>query len=108
MILTPGAPDCLSSYLCGMQEVETTKRDIRKLKPDELKKFFTDHGDKAFRAVQVDEWLWKKSAKSFDQMTNLSVATRALLNEYFAINHIHVDTMQRSSDGTIKNAVKLH
>jgi 23S rRNA (adenine2503-C2)-methyltransferase len=91
-----------------MQEVEIIKRDIRKLKPDELKKFFIDHGDKAFRAVQVDEWLWKKSAKSFDQMTNLSVATRALLNEHFAINHIHVDTMQRSSDGTIKNAVKLH
>src|SRR5579859_6046831 len=91
-----------------MQDVETTKRDIRKLKPDELKKFFTDHGDRAFRAVQVDEWLWRKSAKSFDQMTNLSVATRTLLKEHFAINHIHVDNMQRSADGTIKNAVTLH
>ena len=91
-----------------MQAVESTKRDIRKLKTDDLKKFFTDHGDKPFRAIQVDEWLWKKSAKSFDQMTNLSVATRALLKENFAINHIHVDNMQRSTDGTIKNAVTLH
>src|SRR5260221_13177939 len=91
-----------------MQAVESTKRDIRKLKTDDLKKFFTDHGDKPFRAIQVDEWLWKKSAKSFDQMTNLSMATRALLKEHFAINHIHVDNMQRSIDGTIKNAVKLH
>jgi 23S rRNA (adenine2503-C2)-methyltransferase len=89
-------------------QVVDAKRDIRKLKPDELKKFFIDHGDKAFRAVQVDEWLWKKSAKNFDQMTNLSVATRELLKQHFAINHIHVDTMQRSTDGTIKNAVKLH
>lgn len=89
-------------------EIETVKRDIRKLKPDELKKFFVEHGDKAFRAQQVDEWLWKKSAKSFDQMTNLSVATRELLKANFAINHIHVDTMQRSADGTIKNAVTLH
>ncbi|MBS1507339.1 MAG: 23S rRNA (adenine(2503)-C(2))-methyltransferase RlmN [Bacteroidetes bacterium] len=89
-------------------EIETLKRDIRKLKPDELKKFFVEHGDKAFRAQQVDEWLWKKSAKSFDQMTNLSVATRELLKANFAINHIHVDTMQRSADGTIKNAVTLH
>jgi len=84
------------------------KRDIRKLKTEDLKKFFIDHGDKAFRAMQVDEWLWKKSAKSFDQMTNLSVATRELLKEHFAINHIHVDNMQRSADGTIKNAVTLH
>jgi 23S rRNA (adenine2503-C2)-methyltransferase len=93
-----------------MQPVETVsaKRDIRKLKLEDLKKFFIDHGDKAFRAQQVDEWLWKKSAKSFDQMTNLSVATRELLKEHFTINHIHVDTMQRSADGTIKNAVTLH
>src|SRR5882762_6897850 len=91
-----------------MQSVEAVKRDIRKLKTEDLKKFFIDHGDKAFRAVQVEEWLWKKSAKSFDQMTNLSVATRELLKEHFAINHIHVDNMQRSSDGTIKNAVTLH
>ncbi|MBS1558981.1 MAG: 23S rRNA (adenine(2503)-C(2))-methyltransferase RlmN [Bacteroidetes bacterium] len=91
-----------------MLSSEPAKRDIRKLKLDELKKFFTDQGDKPFRAVQVDEWLWKKSAKSFDQMTNLSVATRDLLKQNFNINHIQVDTMQRSTDGTIKNAVKLH
>src|SRR5882757_8362672 len=91
-----------------MQSVEAVKRDIRKLKTEDLKKFFTDHGDKPFRAIQVDEWLWKKSAKSFDQMTNLSVATRELLKKHFVINHIHVDTIQRSSDGTIKNAVTLH
>ncbi len=88
--------------------VTTAPRDIRKLKLDELKEFFIQHGDKAFRAQQVYEWLWKKSAKDFDQMTNLSLATRELLKKHFAINHIHVDNMQRSSDGTIKNAVKLH
>jgi 23S rRNA (adenine2503-C2)-methyltransferase len=84
------------------------KRDIRKLKLDELKQFFIEHNDKAFRAQQVYEWLWKKSAKDFDQMTNLSLPTRELLKAHFTINHILVDTMQRSNDGTIKNAVKLH
>lgn len=90
------------------REPEITRRDIRKLKLDELKHFFVEQGDKAFRAQQVHEWLWKKSARDFDQMTNLSVATRDLLKKHFTINHIHVDTMQRSADGTIKNAVKLH
>ncbi|HEU5290020.1 MAG TPA: 23S rRNA (adenine(2503)-C(2))-methyltransferase RlmN [Cyclobacteriaceae bacterium] len=84
------------------------KKDIRKLKLDELKDFFVQHNDKSFRAQQVYEWLWKKSAKDFDQMTNLSLPTRELLKSHFTINHIHVDTMQRSSDGTIKNSVKLH
>ncbi len=84
------------------------KRDIRKLSLDELKAFFVAQGDKAFRAQQVHEWLWKKSAKDFEQMTNLSLATREMLKANFTINHIQVDTMQRSVDGTIKNSVKLH
>ena len=85
----------------------TDKKDIRKLSLDELKAFFESQGDKSFRAQQVYEWLWKKSAKDFGQMTNLSVQTRDLLKEHFTINHIRVDNMQRSEDGTIKNAVKL-
>lgn len=84
------------------------KRDIRKLSLEELKAFFVENGDKPFRATQVYEWLWKKACKDFDLMTNLSLPTRDLLKTHFAINHIHVDTMQRSNDGTIKNAVKLH
>lgn len=89
--------------------VETVvRRDIRKLSQEELKEFFVQHGDKAFRAQQVYEWLWRKSAKDFDHMTNLSLATRELLKTHFVINFIQVDSMQRSSDGTIKNAVKLH
>jgi 23S rRNA (adenine2503-C2)-methyltransferase len=89
--------------------VETTvKRDIRKLSLEDLKAFFIEKGDKAFRAHQVHEWLWQKSAKDFDQMTNLSIATRELLKNHFTINYIKVDKMQQSADGTIKNAVVLH
>ena len=83
------------------------KRDVRRLKPEELEKFFVEHGDKPFRAKQVQEWLWKKSAKDFDQMTNLSLPTRDLLKAHFTMNPIRVDHMQRSEDGTIKNAVTL-
>lgn len=89
-------------------ETPVKKQDIRKLSLDQLQEFFVSIGDKAFRAKQVYEWLWKKSAKDFDQMTNISLQTRDLLKEHFAINHIKVDQMQRSADGTIKNAVKLH
>jgi 23S rRNA (adenine2503-C2)-methyltransferase len=88
--------------------IDTAKRDIRKLKLEELKAFFVEKGDKAFRAQQVYEWLWQKSAKSFDQMTNISLETRDMLKANFVINHIKVDNMQRSTDGTIKNAVTLH
>lgn len=91
-----------------MTEALQAKRDVRKLTLDELKSFFVEHGDKPFRAQQVYEWLWQKSCKDFDQMTNISLPTRELLRSHFVINHIQVDNMQRSEDGTIKNAVKLH
>lgn len=88
--------------------MQTTKKDIRKLTKEELRDFFVSQGDKAFRGNQVYEWLWQKGAHVFADMTNLSKDTRALLDTHFVINHIKVDQMQRSADGTIKNAVKLH
>lgn len=87
---------------------QLAKSDIRQLSLEQIQDFFVSIGEKAFRAKQVYEWLWKKSAKDFDQMTNISLSTRELLKEKFEIKHIMVDTMQRSEDGTIKNAVKLH
>lgn len=84
------------------------KKDIRALTKDQLRDFFVENGDKAFRGNQVYEWLWSKVSHSFDDMTNVSKATRQMLEENFVINHIKVDEMQKSSDGTIKNAIKLH
>ena len=88
--------------------MEIKKKDIRALTKEELRTFFVENGDKAFRGNQVYEWLWSKSAHSFEAMTNISLETRTMMEENFVINHIKVDSMQRSSDGTVKNAVKLH
>ena len=84
------------------------KKDIRALTKEELRAFFVAQGEKSFRGNQVYEWLWSKGAHSFEAMTNISKSTRAMLEEHFVINHIQVDSMQRSSDGTVKNAVRLH
>ena len=84
------------------------KKDIRALSKEELRDFFVSKGDKAFRGNQVYEWLWNKGAHSFEDMTNISKETRAQLEENFVINHIKVDTLQKSKDGTIKNALRLH
>lgn len=85
-----------------------SKQDIRALSREELKQWFTDNGHPAFRANQVYDWLWNKSHVSFDEMSNLSKSLREVLDANFVINNVEVDQMQRSTDGTIKNAVKLH
>ena len=83
------------------------KIDIRSLTEDQIIEFFIDKGFDSYRGRQVYEWIWKKSIYSFDDMTNLSKDVRLMLDTNFVINHIEVDKIQKSSDGTIKNAVKL-
>lgn len=84
------------------------KLDIRKLSKSELINYFVEMGEKKFRAKQIYEWLWKKSATSFDEMTNLSKSLRYHLNEHFEIRNIDTDLVQHSNDGTIKSRFKLH
>ena len=88
--------------------MQEDKKDIRALSKEELRTFFVENGDKAFRGNQVYEWLWSKSAHNFADMTNITKGTREMLENNFVINHINVDTIQRSEDGTVKNAVRLH
>jgi len=83
------------------------KRNIRELDQEELIQFFEEHSIKAFRAKQVNEWLWKKSARSFDEMSNLSKDTRVLLKEHFELPAVGIADQQHSKDGTIKNAFRL-
>ena len=84
------------------------KKDLRNTSLEELTAFLTEHGEKAFRAKQVQEWLWKKSAISIDAMTNLSVGTRRLLNEHFEIRPVTIGERQLSADGTVKYGFRLH
>ncbi|HTL83411.1 MAG TPA: 23S rRNA (adenine(2503)-C(2))-methyltransferase RlmN [Bacteroidia bacterium] len=86
----------------------SSTKNIRQLSIDELKTFFTEKGDKAFRAKQVYEWLWQKSARNFEEMTNLSKETRQLLSENFSFPVVTVADAQISKDRTIKNAFRLH
>tara|TARA_R110002012_G_scaffold68422_5_gene177860 strand:+ start:28068 stop:29108 length:1041 start_codon:yes stop_codon:yes gene_type:complete len=83
-------------------------QDIRKISSSELVDVFKTWGEPAFRAKQVSEWLWKKSATSFDEMTNLSLKTRDMLKEHFSILAVSTATKQMSSDGTIKSGFRLH
>lgn len=83
------------------------KKDIRAISLEEIKNFLSEKGEKPFRAKQVYEWLWQKSVRSFDDMSNLSLSLRELLKENFSINVAEIDLMQISSDRTIKTAFRL-
>ena len=57
------------------------KTDIKSMDLEELKTFFSDMGEKAFRAKQVYEWLHVRQVESFEEMTNLSKTLQERLDE---------------------------
>lgn len=81
-------------------------RNIRHLSLEELTEYFVSIGEKKFRVKQVWEWLWKKHARSFEDMTNLSKELREKLSEHFTLPTISTQTTQYSNDGTIKTRFK--
>ena len=83
------------------------KENIRNLSLEELLSSMQNIGEKSFRAKQVFEWLWKKDATSFEQMSNLSKDLRNKLEENYFIDHIQLDDQQISSDKTIKCAFSV-
>ena len=87
---------------------KTATPNIRHLTLPEIEKYFETLGEKKFRAKQVYEWLWLKPVQRFEDMTNLSKELRKKLSEEFVLPGLTVDTVQESTDGTIKTRFKTH
>jgi 23S rRNA (adenine2503-C2)-methyltransferase len=83
-------------------------RNIRQLSLPDLEQYFEVLGEKKFRAKQVWEWLWMKSAHTFADMTNLSKELRQKLGEHFFLPALAVDATQYSADGTVKSRFRTH
>ena len=82
--------------------MQAGKIDIKSLLPEELAAALAEMGEKGFRAKQVFAWLGR-GVESFDEMTDLSKALRAKLDERFFLHPPKVLRKQVSAeDGTIK------
>ena len=79
------------------------KKDIASYSFEELKAEMEELGEKAFRAKQIYEWLHKKLADDFEEMTNLSKPLREKLDERYEIRRVEMERRQISQiDGTNK------
>ena len=84
------------------------KKDIKSRTLDELKKEFAELGLQSFRAKQVYSWLHEKQILSFDEMSNLSIKHREILDNEYYINSLGVERKLVSAiDGTVKFLYRL-
>lgn len=76
--------------------------DLRSLTHGRLLELLKELGQPAFRAKQIEEWIWEKGATSFDDMTNLPKALRAELSAQFSLGGTTEAARQVSEDGSRK------
>ena len=72
-----------------------------------MKAFFSEFGEKTFRAVQVLKWIHQFGVDDFANMSNVSKALRSRLSEIATIRAPEIVMEQKSSDGTIKWLMRL-
>jgi 23S rRNA (adenine2503-C2)-methyltransferase len=95
-----------------LSELEMDDRvDLLELEPaalsDALDQHFSARGQPGYRVDQVREWIFQKLAPDFGAMSNLPKAERDALEVAFLLGEAELDTLSRSSDGTVKHLWRL-
>ena len=83
------------------------RRDLHTLTHGELAELLASLGQPSFRAKQVEEWVWSKNARSFDEMTNLPKSLREALAERLTLGGAVEVARQVSSDGSRKYLLRF-
>lgn len=78
------------------------RQDLRELSRKELTELLQELGQPAFRAKQIESWIWEKGARSFDDMTNIPKSLRAELAQSCTLGGVREVACQRSQDGSRK------
>ena len=91
--------------------VEPQRADLLTLPPDALRRTLADHfrarGQPAYRAVQVERWLFGSVAPSLETMTDLPRAEREALAAAFDLREPEAATVAKSRDRTVKHVWRL-
>ncbi len=105
--MTTDAQCATSSAISVTPEKTNQKTNLLDLNRKQMREFFAQMGEKPFRADQVMKWIYHYCYDDFDQMTDINKVLRAKLKEVAEIRAPEVADEQRSSDGTIKWAIKV-
>lgn len=79
------------------------KREIKSFTLTELKEEMERLGEKSFRAVQLYEWMHRKLARGYEEMSNIPAAMKVKCGESYSYTALKTVRVQESAlDGTKK------
>lgn len=77
--------------------------DIKSMSLQELEIIIKEKGEKAFRAKQIYQWIHQKQVSSYEEMSNIPLKLREILEEEYPLMKLNMIQVQESSlDGTRK------
>jgi 23S rRNA (adenine2503-C2)-methyltransferase len=81
---------------------------LNDLTREEIRAALEERGEPAYRAAQICEWLYRRRARSFEEMTNLPLSLRKDLSRDFAIMRLKEEKVVEShEDGAAKYLLRL-
>ena len=86
---------------------KSQKINLLDLNRQQMREFFLSLGEKPFRADQVMKWIYHYCCDDFEQMTDINKKLRTRLMELTEIRAPEVAEEMRSTDGTIKWAIRV-
>ncbi|HGJ5874219.1 bifunctional tRNA (adenosine(37)-C2)-methyltransferase TrmG/ribosomal RNA large subunit methyltransferase RlmN [Arsenophonus apicola] len=95
---------CVPSFSPVSQSAKVNLLDMDR---KQMRQFFSDMGEKPFRADQVMKWIYHHCYDDFDLMTDINKVLRNKLKEVADIRAPDIAQEQRSTDGTIKWAITV-
>ncbi len=78
------------------------KEHALELFPRDIDALVAEIGMPSFASKQIADWIYKKNATTFDEMTNISKVKRELLSERMFFRRSTCIKTQNASDGTMK------
>ena len=72
------------------------------LDTEELRSLAQQEGELAYRGNQLAEWIYRRNAHTFDEMTNLTNTLRTRLSKRYEIGRSRVVTTRQSRSGVLK------
>jgi 23S rRNA (adenine2503-C2)-methyltransferase len=82
--------------------------DLSSLSRTQLEQLSTDYGQPAYRGRQLHNWIFHRLAESFEEMTDLPKAFRAMLSRKHRMGRLQLVQRLTAADGTIKSLFELH
>jgi 23S rRNA (adenine2503-C2)-methyltransferase len=87
--------------------LKNKKTNLLEITREELAAWLTDSKIAAYRADQIQKWIYLKQVDNFDLMTDLSKDIRILLSENFIVGRLESELIETSRDGSFKYLFKL-